>query len=705
MIEQMRLVPRTLARGAATLALIAASVFSVQQAARADEGMWLVNNPPTELLRQRYAFTPTGEWLERIQKSCTRILSGGSGSIVSPHGLVLTNHHVAFDQLIKLSTEQRDIVADGYLARSPDEELKCPDLEIQVLQSIKDVTDVVNSAVDEGMTSAEAGDARRSKIAEIEKTSKERTGLTSQVVKLYGGARYHLYLYKSYTDVRLVFAPDSRTAAFGGDIDNFEYPRWCLDCTFFRIYENGEPARCEHYLPFDPTGSEAGDLVFVFGHPGSTQRLNTVAHLEFLRDVDYPNQLRQIWRREVQLRTFSDRNAHNERIAKEDLLGFQNSRKAYTGFLAGLRDPQIMRRKVEAEKRLRAAARAHREHGAEWAGAWDKVARSYERFEEFYTDWLLTIRRPFMYSALWDKAHTIVQLVEELPKPNGERLPAYRDSALDTLYLGLYSEAPIHEALEINRIESALNAFADIKGFDDPLVQKMMAGKSPARRAVELVKGSRLFEPEYRRRLVEGGRSAVQRSDDPMIAFARDLDGYVRGIEQRYRDEVESPTRDAYADIVAARFEIEGENTYPDATFTLRMSFGTVKGYEEPGGGTVPPFTTIAGLYERYERRGPQEPFSLPEVWLQRRDRVDMSTPYNLVSTNDIIGGNSGSPLVNTEGEVVGLIFDGNIQSLVWGTQFDDRVARAVSVDVRGMIEAMDKIYDADHLLEELLNH
>jgi hypothetical protein len=666
-----------------------------------DEGMWLFSNPPREVLKQRHGFEVTDAWLEHLQKSAVRFNNGGSGSIVSEHGLVMTNHHVARDILQKLSTADRDLLAGGFLARTTAEELACPDLELDVLWTIEDVTDEVEAAA-EGLAGAEAEAARRKARSAIQDAARERTGLACEVVTLYQGGRYHLYGYRRFTDVRLVMAPESSVAAFGGDVDNFEYPRWCLDMTFFRIYEGGAPLVPEHHLEWSPAGSAAGDLIFVAGHPGRTQRLNTVASLEYQRDVRMPLVLSYLWRSEVKLKTFSERSAENARIAASDLLSIQNSRKAYTGMLGGLLDPELMESKRAAERALRAAVEADPERKAHWAGAWDVIAEAQMAAAELYPRSLAAGTNGLRTgSELYGFAVDIVRLADELGKPSAERLREYSDSALDTLWLHLYSEAPIHEALEIEHLESGLSLMAEMLGGDDGQVLQALAGRSPRARAVELVKGTRLADPAERRRLVEGGRDAVASSTDPLIVMARTLEGYGRVLRERLEDEVQGVETEAYAKIAAARFAIEGESVYPDATFTLRLAFGTVSGFEE-NGAPVPAFTTVDGLFARRTARGAVEPFDLPENWLAAESSLDGSTPYNLVCTTDIIGGNSGSPVVDREGRVVGLIFDGNLHSLVYNFAFTDDVARSVAVDSRGILEALRKVYRAGELVAEL---
>jgi hypothetical protein len=657
----------------------------------ADEGMWLLTKPPVDTLKSRYGFAPTAAWLERLQRSCVRM--GASGSVVSAAGLVMTNHHVGVDQLLKLSTPQRDLMRDGFYARTRDAELKCPDMEVQILWSTEDVTERVNAPVRPEMSPAAAYDARRKAMTRIEQESRDATGLDSEVVTLWHGARYHLYRYRKYTDVRLVFAPEKSIAFFGGDTDNFEYPRFDLDCCFFRIYENGKPLKPDYHLRWSRPGAADGELLFVLGHPAQTQRLLTVDHLKFLRDTEMPTVLGRLWRREVQLSCFCNRGAENERIGENDYFEVQNSRKARTGFYEAMLDPAFMRRKEQAESKLRA--------GAPSAEPWDRIAAAERTYRTFFArHYTLREGRPFD-SKLFDIAQTLVRLADELPKPSPERLREYRDTELDSLYLQLYSPAPIYDAMEIDGMTSGLSLLAERFGGDDPTVVKAFAGLPPQARAEQLIHGCTLKDIATRKKYVREGRKAIDASKDPMIRLAAALDPEYRALRKRFEDEVEGVERENYAKIAAAQFALFGESLYPDATGTLRFAFGTVRGYEEDGR-AVAPFTTFAGMYGRWRERGPQPPFDLPQRWVERRDRVDLKTPLNFVLTADIIGGNSGSPVVNRKGEVVGLIFDGNLQSLVWDLAYDDREGRAMAVDGRAIIEALRKVYDAGELADEL---
>lgn len=666
-----------------------------------DEGMWLFTDPPKEMLKERYGFEPTPEWLERLRKSAVRFNSGGSGSFVSADGLVMTNHHVGADALQKLSTKERDLLKLGFHARTREEELACPDLELNVLWEIEDVTDRVNGAVQEGMSAADAQKARRAIIHTIEKESLDKTGLRSDVVTLYQGGAYHLYRFKKYTDVRLVFAPEKDIAFFGGDPDNFEFPRYDLDVCFFRAYEDGKPARPDHFLRWSKSGASEGELIFVAGHPGRTDRQNTVEHLEYMRDVVFPFTLNLIRRREVLLRTFSEKSKENARRAQDELFGYQNSRKARLGGLAGLQDPSVMNRKRAEEKALREAVAKDPALAGPLGSAWDEIEKALAVQRRIAVEYNLLERGLAFNSELFSIARTLLRLAEESKKPNAERLREYGEAGLDSLRLQLFSDAPIYPDLEAVKLADSLSMFLELAGGDDELANKLLAGKSPTERAAELVAGSKLAEVELRKKLAQGGEEAIASADDPMIALARLVDPAARAVRKTYEVEVDEPLRQAYGKIAKARFAVRGKSVYPDATFTLRLAFGTVKGYRDAGK-EVPPFTTLAGAFEHSAEHDGVEPFALPKSWIEKKDKLELATPFNFVSTADIIGGNSGSPVVNREGELVGIIFDGNIQSLVLDFAYTDDVARAISVHSEAIREALEKIYGADELLKEL---
>jgi hypothetical protein len=673
--------------------------------AYSDEGMWLFNNPPTRILKEKYTFEPTAQWLEHVQKSSVRFNNGGSGSFVSANGLIMTNHHVGADCLQKMGDPEHNYYRDGFHARTQAEEKRCTDLELNVLMSIEDVTDRVNAAVKPGLSPERAAAARRKITAEIEKESYEKTGLRSDVVTLYQGGMYHLYRYKRYTDVRVVFAPEQQIAFYGGDPDNFEYPRYDLDMCFFRVYENDKPARIEHYLTWSKAGASDDELVFVSGHPGRTDRLDTVAELDYMRDRGFPYLLQRLNRWEVMLTAYSGRSEENARKAKELLFSVQNSRKARNGGLAGLLDPEIMSKKIAAEKAMRQSV-ADNSNLKDAAGAWDQIAQAQEvRVKNLRRFTLLETARgrtAGFHSNLFEIARTLLRVADERTKPNGERLREYRDSNRESLELELFSTEPIYDDYEELKLADSLTFLATQLGSNNKLLQQALNGKSPEDRAVELVRGSsRLKDVSYRKQLYEGGVKAVEEAKDPMIELARLVDPAARAVRKVMESEVEEVSQQAYAQIAKAKYALEGSSVYPDATFTLRLAFGVVKGYEESGR-HIPFETKYAGLYERAAEHHNLPPFNLPARWVERKDRLNLDVPLNFVCTADIIGGNSGSPVINRNAEVVGLIFDGNIQSLVLDFVYTEKQARAVSVHSQGIIEALRKIYDANDLADEL---
>ncbi|HEY4757269.1 MAG TPA: S46 family peptidase, partial [Chthoniobacterales bacterium] len=561
-------------------------------------------------------------------------------------------------------------------------------LELNVLISIEDVTARVNAAVKAGMSPEAAGNAREIAIAEIEKQNKDRTGLRSDVVTLYQGGLYHIYRYKRYDDVRIVFAPEQQMAFYGGDPDNFEYPRFDLDICIFRVYENGQPARIEHYLKWNSRGPSDGELTFVSGNPGRTDRQLTVAEMAHRRDREVPTWLEMFNRREVLLQAWGERSFENARRARDDLFSDQNNRKRYGGYVAALFDPEIWTAIEARETKLRDAISKDSKLKSR-IGAYDRIknaqaelAKIAPRYDYLEQERPSTVgyRGPRAFcGTLFKYARLLTRAIDERLKPNGERIAAFRDSAKESLELELFSTEPVYNDYEILRLTDSLTDLAEKFGADDPMVKRVLAGKSPKARAAELVNGTKLKDVEFRKNLYAKDTTTLQAAHDPMLDLARMIDAPAREVRKAHETQ-EEIKRQSYAEIANARFDLEGTNNYPDATFTLRLSYGKVKGYEEDGK-QIPPFTDFAGLYQRAAEHDNLPPFNLPQRWIDQKGQLNLSTKFNFVSDADIIGGNSGSPVVNKANEFVGIIFDGNIQSLVLDCIFSDKQARAVSVD------------------------
>lgn len=665
---------------------------------RADEGMWLYNAFPKDRVQKQYGFLPTQEWLDHLRLSSVRFNNGGSGSFVSADGLAFTNHHVGADCIGKLATSGHDYMKTGFYAKTQAEEAKCPDLELNVLVGIEDVTAKVRAAAPATMSTADAGQAQRASMSGIEKECGAATGLRCDVVSLYSGEVYDLYKYKRYTDVRLVFAPEFAAAFFGGDPDNFTFPRYDLDITFFRIYENDKPIHLDHYLKWSRNGAKDGELIFVSGHPGGTDRLKTVAQLQYLKNTAYPAFLEMSAQRIAMLQKFSAESPENARIAQEDIFGLQNSQKAIKGELEGLKDPSVLAQMNKAEREREDAYMAQH-HGE--PNPWEEISNATKVNREIYAPFTYVERiRGLSSDLMWD-ARTLVRAGDEKLKPNGDRLREYRDSALPSIEQQLFSTAPIYKNLEIASLAIALSQMKEALGSEDPAVKAALNGKSPEESAKALITGTKLDDLAVRKQLYEGGKAAVDASTDPLIVLMRAIDPEARAVRKRFDDEVDAVVRRDGATVARARFAQSGFNQPPDATFTLRLSYGTIKGYQEDGK-TIPPFTDFAGAFRHAAEHGNQAPYDLADSWIKLKSKLKLDTPLNYVSTADIIGGNSGSPTVNQAGEVIGIIFDGNIQSLVLNFYYDDRQARAVSVDSRGIIEALRKIYGADALANEL---
>lgn len=654
-----------------------------------DEGMWLYNQVPLPALERDYGFTPSPQWLEHLMRSSVRFNAGGSGSLVSDQGLVMTNHHVAAEALQKLSTPQRDLLKNGFCARRPSQELPCLDMELDVLESIEDISERVGQAIPEGPGAEEA---RRGFLNTLEQQESQKSGLHCEAVTLFRGGAYHLYRYRRYTDVRLVFAPETAIAFFGGDSDNFEYPRQCLDVTFFRIYDQGRPLRPRHHLDWSRQGVQEGDLVLVSGHPARTNRLNTLHHLTFLRDVQYPMLLNLLRRREVLLTTYGQRSDENRRQSQDDLFGVQNSRKARLGGLQGLQDPRIMLEKQKREENLRSQLSAEDQ---QW---WQKIDQSLQELRRIYPRYLMLEQARAFQGSYFRLARLLVRRADELQRPNSQRLREFSDARQASLEQELHSSAPIYPALEQVELADSLALMVETLGAEDPAVLTALAGKSPIERAQQCILGSQLGQKSQRIRLSKLTPEELRRCGDPMIELAASIDAEARQLRNNFEKHVAEPQEQAYSHLArAALARPGGANLYPDATFTLRLAYGKVMGF-----GSTAYTTDLSSLFAKEALHGGKPPFQIPARWHQARPRLNLKTPYNFLCTADIIGGNSGSPVVNRRGEVVGLIFDGNLDSLVWDFLFSDRQGRALAVDTRAILVALRQIYDMNGLAEEI---
>lgn len=685
-------------RGNHRLALLALATLTAATTLRADEGMWLFNNFPVKAVQQKYGFQMTPQFLDHLRLSAVRFNNGGTGSFVSPHGLLFTNHHVGADCISKLSSAKVDHMKEGFWAPAQADEKPCPDLEVNVLLKIEDVTAKVTEGITPQTPAAEANKSKKAAMTKLEKECNTTTGNRCDVVTLYSGGQYHLYQYKKYTDIRLVFAPEFGVAFFGGDPENFTYPRQNLDITFFRAYENGKPVAVEHYFKWAPQGVKQGDLVFVPGNPGSTGRLATMAELEFSRDLAYKVSLERLATTIAAIEKFGKLGAEQKRQAGETLFGMQNSYKAYSGFMRGLKDQPLMDRKRAEEKKLREAIAKDPAQAEKFAKFWDELSTTYANYGKFYLPLTLLERSAARGSELYALGKTILRYSEETKKPNAERLREYSETALPSLEQGLYSTAPIYPELEKLLVADYFESLQRYLGPEDETVKAVLGGRTPAAAAEFYVNGSKLADVELRKSLAKDA-AAVAASKDGMIVLARILDGRARELRKRYEDQVESVITRAASQIAQARFALFGGNEYPDATFTMRLAYGDVSGYKNDAGQAVPYATDFASFYAKGKT---EEPYIIPERWVKAKSGLKLGTHFNFVSTADTHGGNSGSATLNTKGEVVGILFDGNIEGLPNRFVFTDRQARSVHVSSEGILEALKSVYHADRLLGEL---
>jgi len=677
------------------LPLVASAFFP----AKADEGMWLLDKFPSDRVEKLYGFRPDQKWLDRVRLSAVRLAQGCSAGFVSPRGLVQTNHHCAEECLEQLSTSEKDLITAGFYAKEEKNEPKCPDFELNQLTGIGDVTARVHEAIDgkEGEAFTEAKRAVKAAIA------KECAGgddtLRCDVVELYEGGVYNLYTYRRFQDVRLVFAPEQAIAFFGGDPDNFEFPRYDLDVSYLRVYQDDKPLdTAANYFPYAPEDVKAGDLTFTVGNPGSTQRLDTVAELEYDRDVALPRSLFRASELRGLLTEFQTKGAEEKRIATGRLFGVENSLKSRKGQFAALVDPALIAAKAKDENELRAKVAQDPALKAEAGAAWDIIRDTLKRWKPKSERYSYTEGHAAFDTSLFSEAMALIRYPAEKAKPDEKRLPEYTDANFPALKQSILADRPFYPELEKLTLTFSLTKLREVLGPDDPFVRKVLGKRSPAELANELIDGSKLRDVAVRKALLEGGQAAVDASSDPVLALAKLVDPDFRAVRKDYEDNVSAPLNKARTAIARARFKILGTSIYPDATFTMRISYGTVKGYWQDDT-FIEPITRISGLFDRATGA---PPYQLPESWIAARPALNMDQPMNFVTTNDIIGGNSGSPVINKAGEIVGLIFDGNIQSLGGDFGFDPSVNRAVAVNVGALREALTKVYHADRIAAEL---
>ena len=693
---------KNLSKHAGLVAAVAVACLALRPLTRADEGMWTFDNFPSKTVGTKYGFSPTQAWLDHVRLASLRIAGGCSASFISPQGLVMTNHHCVVDCVEQLSTPQQNFVDTGFAAETAAEERKCPDFELDQLVEIRDVTTEVQGAL-AGKNGDAANKALHAKQAELEQSCGKDTGVRCDLVTLYHGGIYDLYRYKRYTDVRLVFAPEFEIAQFGGDPDNFNFPRSDFDIGVVRAYEGDKPASTPDYLHWSANGSKDGDLVFVSGNPGHTAREQTMAELTFDRDISFPFTIPMTAEYRGQLEQFVTRGPEQAREAKDELFFMENDFKAYVGEHQALLDPRFFAEKQQEEQKLRAGV-AEDPKLAEDASAWDEIAQTQRIRAQLYARGSTFALRQgfaahFLREGLLGYALTIVRAASERAKPNAERLPDYNEQSLIQVRQELKAPVPIYKDLEELRLAFLFTIMRRDMGADDPFVRKMLGKESPEQLAQRLVSGTKLEDAKLREELYDGGQSAVAASADPMIRFAALISDDLLAMRKDYEARVDAPARAAAKRIADARFAVYGTSIDPDATFTPRLTYGTVKGFEDAEGKFVEPYTTIGGLFERATGA---PPYWLPESWLKAKASLNLSLPMNLSTTDDIVGGNSGSPVFDKDAKIVGLAFDGNIFSLGGDYGYDAAKNRAVAVDSRTLLEGMKKVYHLDRVVDEI---
>ncbi len=687
---------------------LAAALTLCLSVASADEGMWTFNNFPAAKVGQAYGFTPDQAWLDHVRMASVRIAGGCSASLVSAEGLVMTNHHCARSCIENVSgLTHKDYNRDGFYAKTTADEARCPGMEMNQLVDITDVTKRVQDSTRNAQPET-FNDVQKSAIAAIEKECGTSDDVRCEVISLYEGGRYDLYKYRRYQDIRLVFAPEDRIAFFGGDPDNFNFPRYDLDVSMVRIYgRDGKPLHNAEHLSWSDGKLKDGDLTFVSGNPGGTSRDMTMAQFDDERDDMLVRGLTRLSELRGYVTQYQERGAEEKRQSNDILFGVENSLKVYKGRHEALADKAFHAQLAANEKALRDKVMQDPALAQAYGGVWDAIDAIVQKDETYRTE-NIALGRTMGLSQLFTIARNLVRHGDEIGKPNGERLREFGDSRLPQMKAATLVNEPIYDELEIAMLTWSLTTMRAELGADSPIVKRVFGKRSPAQIATDAVRHTHLKDLKvdangnvvggYRQQLWDGGKAAVDASHDPMIELARALDPDARAIRKKIETEVDGPMKRQQELLAKARFAVYGDTRYPDATFTLRLSYGTVKGWQE-GDHAVAPFTTLAGAFDRATGA---DPFQLPDSWIKAKARLDLATPFDFVTTNDIIGGNSGSPLINRKGEVAGLIFDGNIHSLGGDYGYDPALNRAVAVDSAALLEAMDKVYGAGRIVKEL---
>ena len=679
--------------------VLALILLCLPLASLADEGMWTIDNFPSVAVAKKYDVNIDEKWLHSAQLATTRLENGCTGSFASADGLVLTNNHCTWGCIRNLSTDERNLSNEGFNARNRDDELQCPGQQISVLTEMDDVTETIARATAR-LADADANKARKAELTKLESGCEDASGgaLNCEAVTLYNGGQYFIYKYKRYSDVRLVFAPEVDIAAFGGDPDNFNFPRWCLDMSFLRVYEDGKPAQTPNYLRWRNGGPSSDDPVFITGHPGSTDRSLTMSQLRMLRDVQYPLWLLRYSELRGRMLAWQDTSPEAARTVQQRILNLENGLKVRRNQLKALHNDEMMAIKAEEEAALKATVARKRRLRSKYGNAWGLIDNAMTTYRTFYEDHLFIESGAAFYGDLFNYARTIVRGTAEQELPNEKRIRSYTDTALPAVEQGLFAARPIDREFEKLGLTFSLEKMREWLGPDSSYVHLVLGKDSPKGLAAELVNGTRLDDADYRKTLWQGGVDAVAASNDPLVKLALRIDGEARALRKRYEDEVEAPRIRGEEMIADARFKVYGTDTYPDATFTLRVTYGAVEGWREKGA-MVDPFTRTKRLFERTTG---ETPFKLPASWIEHQGSLNLSTPFNFVATTDITGGNSGSPMLAADGALVGLAFDGNIHSIAGGYWFDSTDNRTVGVNTAIILEALKKVYGADHLIDEL---